>query len=59
MKSLTNRINKTFAGTLVCSTFGVGESLVAVPLFAFFIPLNVAVPLSVLISVLVALIVAI
>ena len=46
-----------FVATLVRSTFGFGESLVAVPLLALFLPLDVAVPLSVLISVLVALIV--
>jgi len=49
----------SFVATLVRSTFGFGESLVAVPLFALFVPLQVAVPLSVLISVLVALIVVI
>ena len=49
----------SFFATLVRSTFGFGESLVAVPLFALFIPLHIAVPLSVLISVLVALIVLI
>src|SRR5579872_3432615 len=49
----------SFFATLVRSTFGFGESLVAVPLFALFIPLPIAVPLSVLISVLVALIVVI
>ncbi|MBS1603385.1 MAG: sulfite exporter TauE/SafE family protein [Bacteroidetes bacterium] len=49
----------SFIATLVRSTFGFGESLVAVPLFALFVPLQVAVPLSVLISVLVALIVVI
>ncbi|WP_205943230.1 hypothetical protein [Pedobacter frigoris] len=42
--------------TLLRSTFGFGESLVAVPLF---IPLNIAVPLSVLISILVALVVVV
>ncbi|WP_214072996.1 sulfite exporter TauE/SafE family protein [Mucilaginibacter sp. dw_454] len=47
----------SFLATLVRSTFGFGESLVAVPLFCLFIPINVAVPLSVLISVLVALVV--
>jgi len=45
--------------TLVRSTFGFGESLVAVPLFSFFIPVSAAVPLSVFISVLVALVVVI
>jgi hypothetical protein len=49
----------SFLATLVRSTFGFGESLVAVPLFLLFIPLEVAVPLSVLISVLVALVVVI
>lgn len=43
--------------TLVRSTFGFGESLVAVPLFALLIPLNAAVPLSVLMSVVVALVI--
>jgi hypothetical protein len=46
-----------FTATLVRSTFGFGESLVAVPLFAMFLPLDAAVPLSVLMSVLVALVV--
>ncbi|MGN6181338.1 MAG: sulfite exporter TauE/SafE family protein [Mucilaginibacter sp.] len=45
----------SFAATLMRSTFGFGESLVAVPLFSLFLPIAVAVPLSVLISILVAL----
>lgn len=49
----------SFIATLVRSTFGFGESLVAVPLLSIFIPISVAVPLSVLISVLVALVVVI
>lgn len=49
----------SFIATLVRSTFGFGESLVAVPLLSIFIPLGVAVPLSVLISVLIALVVVI
>jgi uncharacterized protein len=49
----------SFFATLVRSTFGFGESLVAVPLFALFLPLPIAVPLSVFISVLVAAIVVI
>lgn len=49
----------SFIATLVRSTFGFGESLIAVPLFVLFIPLETAVPLSVLMSVLVALIVVI
>ena len=49
----------SFLATLVRSTFGFGESLVAVPLFSLLMPVSVAVPLSVLISVLVALVVVI
>jgi uncharacterized membrane protein YfcA len=49
----------SFTATLVRSTFGFGESLVAVPLFTIFIPISIAVPLSVLISVLVAMVVVI
>jgi uncharacterized membrane protein YfcA len=48
-----------FFATLVRSTFGFGESLVAVPLLVLLIPLDVAVPLSVLISIFVAAIVVI
>lgn len=46
-----------FIATLVRSTFGFGESLVAVPLLVQFIPVETAVPLSVMLSVLVALII--
>lgn len=49
----------SFFATLVRSTFGFGESLVAVPLFILFIPIEIAVPLSVLMSILVALVVII
>lgn len=49
----------SFLATLVRSMFGFGESLIAVPLFVLFIPLDVAVPLSVLMSVLVALVVVV
>ncbi|WP_343702536.1 sulfite exporter TauE/SafE family protein [Chitinophaga sp.] len=49
----------SFVATLVRSTFGFGESLVAVPLFIFFIPVEQAVPLSVLISIIVALVVVV
>jgi len=48
-----------FLATLIRSTFGFGESLVAVPLLSFFMPINIAVPLSVLISVFVALVVVV
>ncbi len=43
-----------FFATLVRSTFGFGESLVAVPLLALIIPIETAVPLSVLASILIA-----
>jgi len=43
-----------FLATLVRSAFGFGESLIAVPLLALFIPLEIAVPLAVLVSVTVA-----
>jgi hypothetical protein len=49
----------SFVATLVRSTFGFGESLVAVPLFVLFVPLDIAVPLSVLISIFVALVVVV
>lgn len=47
----------SFIATIVRSTFGFGESLVAVPMLVLVVPLGVAVPLSVLISLLVAMIV--
>ncbi len=43
-----------FAATLVRSVFGFGEALVAVPLLALRIPIAVAAPLAVLVSVVVA-----
>lgn len=43
-----------FIATLVRSTFGFGESLVAVPLLILFIPIETAVPFSVLISIFIA-----
>ena len=43
-----------FIATLIRSTFGFGESLVAVPLLILFIPIEIAVPLSVLISITIA-----
>lgn len=49
----------SFLATIVRSTFGFGESLIAVPLFILFVPIDTAVPLSVLISILVALVVVI
>jgi uncharacterized membrane protein YfcA len=46
-----------FFATLIRSAFGFGEALVAVPLLAFFIPLGVAAPLAVLVSITIAAIV--
>jgi uncharacterized protein len=43
-----------FIATLIRSAFGFGEALVAVPLLAFYIPLEVAAPLAVLVSITVA-----
>ncbi|MEO9077032.1 MAG: sulfite exporter TauE/SafE family protein, partial [Gelidibacter sp.] len=48
-----------FVATLVRSTFGFGESLVAVPLLILFIPIEIAVPLSVLISIFIAAIIVV
>lgn len=49
----------SFVATLVRSTLGFGESLIAVPLFIIFLPLTIAVPLSVLLSIVIALVVVI
>ena len=43
-----------FLATLVRSTFGFGEALIAVPLLAFTIPIAVAAPLAVLLSITIA-----
>src|SRR3954452_11864520 len=43
-----------FLATLIRSTFGFGEALVAVPLLALRVPVNVAAPLAVLLSITVA-----
>ncbi|MGB6386034.1 MAG: sulfite exporter TauE/SafE family protein [Terriglobales bacterium] len=48
-----------FVATLIRSAFGFGEALVAVPLLAFFIPLEVAAPLAVLVSITIAAIVVV
>jgi uncharacterized membrane protein YfcA len=48
-----------YIATLIRSAFGFGEALVAVPLFAFRIPLPVAAPLAVLVSITVAAIVVV
>jgi uncharacterized membrane protein YfcA len=44
-------VGVVFLATLVRSTFGFGEALVAVPLLALLIPVRVAVPLATLLSV--------
>ena len=46
-----------FVATLVRSTFGFGEALIAVPLLAFFLPVREAAPLAVLLSISIAAIV--
>lgn len=48
-----------FFATLVRSTFGFGESLIAVPLLILLIPVEVAVPLSVLVSIFIAAVVVV
>ncbi|MDU1892551.1 MAG: sulfite exporter TauE/SafE family protein [Dysgonomonas sp.] len=48
-----------FIATTFRSTFGFGEALIAVPLFCLFLPIEVAVPLTVLMSITVALTVVI
>jgi hypothetical protein len=48
-----------FAATLIRSTFGFGEALVAVPLLALIIPVEVAAPLAVLLSITIAAVVVV
>lgn len=43
-----------FVATLIRSAFGFGEALVAVPLLALFLPVRVAAPLAVLVSITIA-----
>ncbi|MFP5226545.1 MAG: sulfite exporter TauE/SafE family protein [Acidobacteriota bacterium] len=43
-----------FLATLIRSAFGFGEALIAVPLLALFLPLQVAAPLAVLLSITIA-----
>lgn len=43
-----------FAASLVRAVFGFGEALIAVPLLALFLPVQIAVPLAVLISIAIA-----
>jgi uncharacterized membrane protein YfcA len=49
----------SFIASLVRSTLGFGESLVAVPLLLLFLPIETAVPLSVMLSIVIALVVVI
>ena len=48
-----------FFATLVRSTFGFGEGLIAVPLLALFIPIGTAAPLVVLLSITIAAVVVV
>ena len=48
-----------FVATAIRSTFGFGEALIAVPLLAFFIPMQVAAPLAVLVSITIAAVVVV
>ena len=48
-----------FLATLIRSAFGFGEALIAVPLLALFIPLKVAAPLAVLVSITIAAVVVV
>ena len=48
-----------FLATLVRSSFGFGEALIAVPLLAFVMPIEVAAPTAVLVSITVALVIVI
>lgn len=48
-----------FVASLVRSTFGFGEALIAVPLLALFMPVQIAAPLAVLLSITIALIVVV
>src|SRR6185437_11531436 len=43
-----------FLATFIRSAFGFGEALVAVPLLALYLPLKVAAPLAVLVSITIA-----
>lgn len=47
----------SFFASLVRSTLGFGEALIAVPFFILFLPVDVAVPLAVMLSIVIALVV--
>jgi len=48
-----------FAATLIRSAFGFGEALIAVPLLALFLPVTVAAPVAVLLSITIATVVVV
>jgi hypothetical protein len=48
-----------FIATVIRSAFGFGEALLAVPLLAFYVPLKVAAPLAVLVSITIAAIIVV
>jgi uncharacterized protein len=55
MDSTTQRVLLVvFLATMIRSTFGFGEALIAVPLLALIIPIEIAAPLAVLLSITVA-----
>ena len=47
-------IGRAFVATLIRSSFGFGEALVAVPLLALWMPIQAAAPLAVLVSITIA-----
>lgn len=49
----------SFVATLIRSAFGFGEALIAVPLLALFLPLTVAAPVAVLLSITIAAVVVV
>lgn len=54
INAIVIKIDIIIFATIFRSAFGFGESIIAVPLLALFMPLEVAVPLSVFISVTIA-----
>ncbi|MBS1805044.1 MAG: sulfite exporter TauE/SafE family protein [Acidobacteria bacterium] len=48
-----------FVATVIRSAFGFGEALIAVPLLAFFLPMRIAAPLAVLVSITIAAVVVV
>lgn len=59
MHPLIGVLGILFVASLIRSALGFGEALIAVPLLAFFIPLEVAAPLAVLVSITIAAIVVV